>query len=658
MLHILHPFYLFGLLLAVIPLILHLLGRRRIREKPFSSIYLLKEMKKSTSVWLRIRELLLLLLRILFITFIIIAFSHPLVESPLSFLGKEAPRDVAILLDVSMSMGMEGVFEKAKNEVLRVFKTYNSSDRILLIAFSDRVEGIEEISDRTELIVFLNNLKVTYRATDLLPALGEAEKSLLQKEGFSKRVYIVSDFQKSGLKNVQSVSEGLGKKGIDVYAFPIERDEKNLFFSGYRIEPPFPLSGIRLKLFPELISREEGQNPIELFMNGVMKGAKKQTASRAKTVFEIEPLEAGYRSGFFRTGGDALAMDNSYYFSFYIPENLNVLLVGKTNEYYYLANALSPGLNSPIKLKTIAPEEFSRVNLGDYDLLILYNTKLNGSVKVRSMDFLANGGSVLIVMGNAFKSEINKDVLGGIHIERKMYTEKGFFRVKMVDVGFEPLSDFRDKGLKNLYDTKFFRYFRIESNMREVIKCKNGDPLMLTGNINKGKIVLLPFSIDPEWTQLPIKAIFVPLIYKLTFYLARKQERIPLFNVGAPIKLSFSKEVKEPLFITPDNRKKSPIPLKRMDEVNYILKDIDIPGIYRFVSQQGETIPVAVNTNVKESRLDAFSFEELKTLFPDIKKSEEVKTFTSSGKKWVDLFLFFIVLSLMCLIAELILENK
>ncbi|TES93570.1 MAG: VWA domain-containing protein [Candidatus Cloacimonadota bacterium] len=655
MFHLLHPFYLLGLFLTSVPLILHLLGRRRIKERPFSSLFLLKEIKKSSSIWMRIKDLILLLLRIFFILFIVIGFSHPLVLSPVPFLGKEAPKDVAILIDVSMSMGAEGVFEKAKQEVKEVFGRLGSGNSILLIAFSDRIEEEREIIDEAELNSFLDHLKVTFRSTDMLPPLDVAKKELLKREGFSKEIFIVSDFQKSALKNIQSIYSNLRKKKINVYASCIEGSRKNIFFTGFQIEPPFPLPGLRLKIFPELISNEKGSIPVELFMGGVMKGIKK-TEERKDVFFEIEPGKAGYKSGFFRTKGDSLTLDNNYYFSFYVPENLNILLVGKGTEYFYLANALSPGIKTPIKLTTIEPVKLSRINPSQYNLLILYNIKFDGYVKARTMDFLRNGGGVLFVMGNEFLSEVNKNILEEIHIVKKNDSKKGFFSIKTVDTGFKPLSDFKDKGLKNLYDTKFFQYFTIKSNMKAVIQGRNGDPMMLAGNINGGEFVLFPFAFNPEWTQLPLKAIFVPLVYRLTFYLAARQEKLPENQVGEPIKISVSKKVKQPLFILPDGKKKSPTFSTTGDD--YILKDTELPGIYKFIPQLGETISIAVNVKEEESRLDVATFEELEFLFPDINKSEKREGFATSGKRWIDLFPFFIILSLLFLTAELVLENK
>ncbi|TET18057.1 MAG: VWA domain-containing protein, partial [Candidatus Cloacimonadota bacterium] len=265
MFHILHPLYLFGLSLASFPLILHLLGRRRIREHPFSSLFLLKEIKKSSSVWMRIKELILLLLRMLFIIFIVTAFSHPLVLSPLPFLGKAAPKEIAMLIDVSMSMGTEDALNQAKQEAMRIFKTLGRGNRTTIISFSDRIEEEKEIVDESVLRSFLETLTVTYRGTDITPALEMAEKTLGKENAFTKELFIISDFQKTGLENIESVFSRIKKNGIHIYASIIERSDKNIYFSNWSIEPPFPLPGLHLKLYPQVALTENGSYPVELF---------------------------------------------------------------------------------------------------------------------------------------------------------------------------------------------------------------------------------------------------------------------------------------------------------------------------------------------------------------------------------------------------------
>jgi hypothetical protein len=650
MLHILKPLYLIGLSLAAIPLILHLLGRRRMREQPFSSLFLLKEIKKSSSVWMRVKDLILLILRTLFILSAAFAFSHPLVLSPFPFLGKPAPRDVVMLIDVSMSMGVQGMLERAKHEATELANRLGAESRMVLISFTDRVEKEQEILEESRAIEFIGNLHATCRATDLLPALERAQKILEERDGFVKEIIIVSDFQRSGIQNIDPAVSKITKRGIVMHASFIRGSENNIFFSDWFLEPPFPLKGTKVKLSPKLSSLETPQ-AIELFVRGIKRGVKK-TSPHTQPWFEMQVRTPGYQWGFFRTGGDSLSLDNNYYFSFHAPEFLNVLLVGKGNEYGFVSAALTPGIETPIKLNTSSVSELVRQNLLQYDLIILYNVMLDSAAKVRVMDYLSSGGGVLYILGSG-SSSLKGRILDVIDIVKENRTEDAFFSIKTVDEGFPPVAGFGNKVLMNLKEAKIYRYFTLSSPLHPVVVAGNGEPLVLSGMIENGRVVVFAFALDTEWSQLPLKAVFVPLLYRTAFFLAAKQEQLPRYIVGDAIRMPLGEKFQDPVFVLPDGKERS----ASETENGYVLRNVEGPGIYTFVPQPGESIPLAVNTDPQESNLMKSSFEELKELFPGILISGESRSMPA-GKRWLDLFPLFLGISILFLIAELILQNR
>jgi hypothetical protein len=417
------------------------------------------------------------------------------------------------------------------------------------------------------------------------------------------------------------------------------------------MEPPFPLKGAKVRLQPELSSPFDSPQPLELFVEGTMRGTKK-TKTGTGTAFDLELLSSGYLWGYFRTRGDSLKMDNVHYFAFSVPQYLDLLLVGKGNEHAFIVAALKPGIETPFRLKTVTPSELVKTDPSQYDLLIIYNVLLKGAAKARVMDYLSRGGSVLYVPGSATKELKGSGILNVAKVVRENDAAKGFFAIKDVDTGFEPFSDFKDKGLKNLRDTKVFRYYTLSSSLRPVITAKNGDPLVLSGTLQGGKVVIFAFALDPDWSQLPLKAIFVPVLYRLTFHLAKKQEKLPRFTVGHAIRMPSVRKLTDPLFIQPDGETRT----AKGTENAYVLRNTEFPGIYSFVPQPGETIPVAVNVDVNESNLEQFSARELQQLLPGLRTLE--KTMPRAGNRWINLFPFLLVLSLICLVAELILQNR
>jgi len=100
-----NPALLLGALAAVLPVVIHLLSRRRVRRLPFSDLRFLREVQTRQSRSLGIRRWLLLLLRVLALLCIALAVARP-------HWGGLAPsggggRSVLFVLDASASMATQ-----------------------------------------------------------------------------------------------------------------------------------------------------------------------------------------------------------------------------------------------------------------------------------------------------------------------------------------------------------------------------------------------------------------------------------------------------------------------------------------------------------------------------------------------------------------------
>ncbi|MCB9089726.1 MAG: BatA domain-containing protein [Calditrichae bacterium] len=101
----LNPVILYALAAAAIPLLIHLLNRRKIKRIEFSTIQFLKRMEKKQMRNLRIRQLLLLLLRTVIILLLVTAFARPTLQHGAGgLLAERSPIEAVIILDNSLSL--------------------------------------------------------------------------------------------------------------------------------------------------------------------------------------------------------------------------------------------------------------------------------------------------------------------------------------------------------------------------------------------------------------------------------------------------------------------------------------------------------------------------------------------------------------------------
>jgi len=127
-----NPAMLFGALLFGVPLIIHLLNRRRYQIKSWAAMSFLLRAYKRTRRRLRLEHFLLLLVRCLIIALLAAAMARPFVPSDSLFSGlSEKSRNVIVVLDRSYSMGYrdgpgETAFERAISRIKRLVRTLDS----------------------------------------------------------------------------------------------------------------------------------------------------------------------------------------------------------------------------------------------------------------------------------------------------------------------------------------------------------------------------------------------------------------------------------------------------------------------------------------------------------------------------------------------------
>ena len=107
-----HPEVLYFLFLLVIPILVHLFQLRRFKKEYFTNVQFLKELSVQTRKSSTIKKWLLLLTRLMLLTFLILAFAQPFFAAKDS---KNNTNEMYIILDNSYSMQAKG----KKGELLK-----------------------------------------------------------------------------------------------------------------------------------------------------------------------------------------------------------------------------------------------------------------------------------------------------------------------------------------------------------------------------------------------------------------------------------------------------------------------------------------------------------------------------------------------------------
>ena len=127
------PFFLVGALAAAVPIVLHLLKREPEDRVRFSAVHLLTHAPVEHSSRRRLRELLLLALRVGAMLLLAFAFARPFLASNLATSGATT----VVALDTSLTLSAPGQFEKARTLAKKAVADAPASHLVAVVTFAD-----------------------------------------------------------------------------------------------------------------------------------------------------------------------------------------------------------------------------------------------------------------------------------------------------------------------------------------------------------------------------------------------------------------------------------------------------------------------------------------------------------------------------------------
>ncbi len=426
----LNPLFLFGLLAAGIPLIIHLWNRRRVLTIDFSSLMFLTAAHRENARRFQLRQLLILLLRMAILTLIALALARPFLTLGLPLASMRAKTDVVLVLDNSYSMAYQDVdgvrFEKAKILTTDILDTLRSGDRAAFILMSDNPKPVfrQFTPDIESVRAAINEAAISYRTTNVQPSFELAHEILADSEQLNKELYLISDFAQNGWKNWSRIPN---RSGAHISLIPVAENEAHNV-SIEEIRPSNQLIGVNLLLQLNVRIANHSAAPLAENILALFIGDEKQKTVNVSfdhadktlnTILTLNFSTPGTHVGYLTLTEDRLNIDNRRYFAFDVIGEVRVLCVGEQTEHLMLA--LNPNnLGSPLPVirsgvpedvrqherkagglmiisTECTPAEFEMFPLEDYDVVILADVpKISSQIGTQLQEFIHHGKSVII----------------------------------------------------------------------------------------------------------------------------------------------------------------------------------------------------------------------------------------------------------------------
>ncbi len=705
----LNPAILFGLLAVSVPILIHLFNLRKVQRMEFSTLMFIKELQKTKLKRIKLKQLILLALRCLAIIFLVIAFSKPVFEGIAG--DSSGQKTVLIFLDDSFSMNVKDesgtYFDRAKSMIESILKNYKENDEVYFIPTSVAKMKNKRIyyEDFQEIIDSTKSMKPVFKSASMDEIVLMANEILSKSKNIAREVYVISDFQIGNFSVNESAGEREAFQNTNLYLINIgDREANNLSVDDFEVISKIIDKDRTAKVKVNLSNHNKfnvSNKVLNLYIDGNKVSERVTDAgslSKKDVEFEFKPLRTGSIAGYIELAQndpseDEILEDNRMYFTLYIPEEFNVLMVGSNPEDSRFIEAALASAEEMLSDSVAVREKFVKVensstlgNLSSYDLVFITGKNSFSEDEAMSLkNYIEGGRGAFIFPGeNIDVGNYNDVLLSKFSIARISGRQNSSPQPDGTGLAFERL-DFEHPLLSEVFKNEQLSITSDNANLEspgirsyyEIIK-DDGANSIITLNYKKdflaesqagdGKLILSSVPANLSFSDFPLKSLFAPLIIRSVFYLGNSFDYKKNYTVGN-INIINTRN------LGPADKVVIPSGASHEFNENIITADYfalpydgysSTAGIYTLIDSIGNSFLFALNKSSEESILEKLNDGEITSFFNSrgyenagiITEAGELQVKINEARFGKDLSIFFLMAAIACVAAEIILSKK
>lgn len=499
----LYPSILWALTALLIPIAVHLFNFRRHKTVYFSNTAVLKTIQQENAKTKKLKYLVVLMLRCLFIAALVFAFAFPYKPDEVSRVNADEEL-VGIYLDNSMSMKAQSskttLLEDARESAKGLLDNFSPSTRYVLMTNSFEVQN-EYPMNRDEMVDQLDRMSMEGRPVKLNAVLDRFEM-LKRLHGYDQAsLFMYSDFQ----NNMLDLSGVQKDSGLRVVAIPMQDEvQSNISIDSVWLASPVMQVGLSNDLHVLVTNHGEKEIkglPINLSLNG--KNAASATVDiesgkSAELVMQFLLQDVGDVRCSVSLMDYPITFDDVYGFVIATRPVLKVI---------ELAN--NPGLSNVAMVFADDPQfEYVQMDPKRFDLSVLSRAQfvvvsetsaLNETMRQTLLENASEGASVAFFNDEGNKVDTNTMSVSDLAIKHE------FFNDMIVD--FPQHAD--------LPQVRQHVRMMPAANATVLMHLDNGDPLLTMKPTGKGRVFDFATTLDARWSNLADHSLFVPMLLKM-----------------------------------------------------------------------------------------------------------------------------------------------
>ncbi len=612
----LYPPFLWALTALSIPIVLHLFYFRRYKKIYFSSLRFLREVKEETSARNRLRNLLILLSRLLVFAFMILAFAQPYI--PVNEAQKEGIHDVSIFVDNSYSMQSFGqdlsLFDRSRQKAKEIIMGYGQEDHFQILGHELSPSQNLWIS-RDEALLRLEEMEFTPEVKPLSVVTGRQKQSFAREEG-SPVAWIISDFQKSitDFTKVDSL--------YPLNLLPLKSvQEKNIAVDSAWFESPLQTLNQTAPLLFSIhnYTGEDADNVrVSVSLDGQERPEGSLDIAGGKIKIDtsnITVLSTGWHEIAIRISDFPVTFDDAYFLTFYVEQNLKILSINDHTSNDAVSAVFASQKNFILDQSTINSLEFA--TLTTYDLIIL-NELPSFSSGLTSVlhKYVQDGGKVLFFPAANGSLDAYNSLMTFMGAGKLQPFATKDRQVGKINTEAYVYHNVFSRTRSNMRLPKVSASFPIEgsgSKGQSLLSFRDGGDLITFYTPGKGAFCVVTAPLDQKINDLSLQPeVFVPLLYKMSLY--SSDERRLAYTIGKdqliPMdksKIDIDKDIKitGPAQFIPGI---SALGSKILLDIQGLVKE---SGFYKVTQSDSVIASLAFNYDRRESDLTLTNVDEL-----------------------------------------------
>lgn len=540
------PLMLIGLLAALLPVAIHLMGRRKAKRVQFSALAFLLQQNPQRARNIRLRERALLALRVAVIALIAIVLAKPLVPSfsdPASVVAGVEPVAAVLVVDDSLSMGVSAAggatrFSRARDRaaLLLSLLPLGSTAAVVTSGFPARTLQPRLRREVAAVADDVRALKWYPRRDDTERALIIARQLLAATAIKDRRIVVLSDLQKSGWAR-----------------FAPTRADQSVHLVA---EPMQTLAASNLSVVAAVAEPATDRGPqhvrvnVEVRHNGIGSAAGHVTIASGERVLK-RWLEVGEGESVRRSfvipadhgtaqvtvPPDDLAADNRRDALLAGAAALRVAIVNgaprpvpREDEVFFLTQALRLGSDrGDIEVEVVALTDVGETVWSRYDAIVLANVAELSADALRALDVrVKEGAGLLVTAGEAmpttakgWPATLLPWRLSGVRVLSERRSDDVPLELADDDAGAAAtkMRATLSTTVAALSRAQTTKHALLEpgssTGKATVLRFADGAPALLLAARGKGRVALWTTSIDRDWSDVALQPGFLPLVGQL-----------------------------------------------------------------------------------------------------------------------------------------------